>query len=265
MNALTLPTHPRIVHPRTGEPVRAIALHPRTGVPVWPIMGGDGTEDDKNDKNDWSKVFGDKTPEQVKTEYDAAVAKAAAPPAGDDPWSKLFPDLTPDQVKEKLDNSRRWEDRAKDNKDKAGLAEVLLEALGVKPAEAKPEELRQQVTSSQAEAKATKVENAVLRRASVKGGDGPALTDSRTFMEIAGKLDPSADDFATKLDEAVEKFLTDNPRYKLGGTTGATTNGRPAPVKQQGQQSEPKATGGVAAGADLFTNTRTRKTAASAQ
>jgi hypothetical protein len=47
-NPFTLPVHPTLVHPRTGEPLRAVGVLD-SGRVVWPIMGGDGTEDDAND------------------------------------------------------------------------------------------------------------------------------------------------------------------------------------------------------------------------
>lgn len=43
-----LPIHPFLLHPLTGLPLRAIGLRP-DGSPLWPIMGGDGTDDDAND------------------------------------------------------------------------------------------------------------------------------------------------------------------------------------------------------------------------
>lgn len=42
-----LPVHPWLVHPRTGEPLQAVGIV--GGKVIWPIMGGDGTEDDAND------------------------------------------------------------------------------------------------------------------------------------------------------------------------------------------------------------------------
>ncbi len=42
-----LPKHPRLVHPRTGLPLLAVGFSRRG--PIWPIIGGDGSEDDAND------------------------------------------------------------------------------------------------------------------------------------------------------------------------------------------------------------------------
>jgi hypothetical protein len=39
-----LPNHPYLIHPRTGEPLRAI-YRTKSGRLVWPQLGGDGTDD----------------------------------------------------------------------------------------------------------------------------------------------------------------------------------------------------------------------------
>jgi hypothetical protein len=38
-----LPTHPTLLHPRTGQPLRALGVR-RNGQAIWPVIGGDGTE-----------------------------------------------------------------------------------------------------------------------------------------------------------------------------------------------------------------------------
>lgn len=37
-----LPTHPRLLHPLTGRPLRAVGVR-RDGRPIWPVLGGDPT------------------------------------------------------------------------------------------------------------------------------------------------------------------------------------------------------------------------------
>jgi hypothetical protein len=51
-----LPTHPTIRDPRTGEPLRAIGV--TSHGPVWPVMGGDGTDDDGPGDDDGSDSTG---------------------------------------------------------------------------------------------------------------------------------------------------------------------------------------------------------------
>lgn len=40
---VSLPAHPTLRHPRTGEPLRAVGWGRRG--PIWPVLGGDGTND----------------------------------------------------------------------------------------------------------------------------------------------------------------------------------------------------------------------------
>lgn len=53
MNRSTLPTHPHLVHPHTGEPLQAVMLGKRG--PVWPVMGA-AEGDDPPDPADPPKV-----------------------------------------------------------------------------------------------------------------------------------------------------------------------------------------------------------------
>lgn len=43
-----LPTHPTLTHPRTGHPLVALGFR-RNGTPIWPVLGGDGTDDGGGD------------------------------------------------------------------------------------------------------------------------------------------------------------------------------------------------------------------------
>lgn len=45
-----LPTHPTLLHPLTGQPLRAIGVRP-DGAPLWPIMGASEESDDANDED----------------------------------------------------------------------------------------------------------------------------------------------------------------------------------------------------------------------
>jgi hypothetical protein len=50
VNSSTLPIHPHLLHPRTGEPLRAVG-YTRRG-PIWPVLGGNGEDDGGDDGND---------------------------------------------------------------------------------------------------------------------------------------------------------------------------------------------------------------------
>ena len=106
--------------------------------------------------------------------------------------------------------------------------DALAIALGLKTGDEPPdpaklaEELKAEKDRAQAEIsrrdtelKAKTVELAVLQAAQRHGADGPALLDSRTFLNSLAGLDPAAGDFADKLGEAIGKAVEQVPRYKL--------------------------------------------------
>lgn len=101
-----LPTHPTLLHPRTGEPLRAIGLV--GGKVIWPIMGGDGTEDDAND--------------EVVKDDDADTVDD-----GDDSGDKLAPEDDPDSIE-------YWKKRSRQNERDARKAKRERDAaLSSKP------------------------------------------------------------------------------------------------------------------------------------
>ncbi|WND36928.1 hypothetical protein RI578_22740 [Streptomyces sp. BB1-1-1] len=75
--------------------------------------------------------------------------------------------------------------------------------------QATPEELTQQLTTAQDQARQTAVELAVYRTASTAGADPDALLDSRTFAESVAKLDPTD---TTAITAAITAAVQANPR-----------------------------------------------------
>jgi hypothetical protein len=97
---------------------------------------------------------------------------------------------------------------------------------------ATPEELTQQLTTAQAQARQTAVELAVYRTAREAGGDPDALLDSRAFADAVAELDP-----------------TDLDGIKAAVTAAVQANPRLAAPQQQGaQQGGPARTGAEFAG-----------------
>lgn len=97
---------------------------------------------------------------------------------------------------------------------------------------ADPVKLAEQIAAKDTELHSAKVEIAVLKSAARYGGDPVALTDSREFMAKVARLDTTADNFATKVADAIKKAVTDNPRYAAGEPVkrvsgGPIKNGRP--------------------------------------
>lgn len=99
----------------------------------------------------------------------------------------------------------------------------------------KPEELTAQVQAAQAQARESAVQLAVYRTAGKHDGDPDALLDSRTFLTAVADLDPTAGDFATKVDAAIKAAVDTNPKLKASQAgahrsgqdfTGGTGEGR---------------------------------------
>lgn len=239
--SLSLPIHPSRVHPLTGLPLQAIGFRPN-GEPLWPIMGG---APDDPPESDWTKTFGDKTPEQVKAELDAAAQKATTA----DSWANVFKDKTPEEVQA---IARKHEQNAQANKKKADAYDGIVTTLGVAPPAGSDDDkdkdkivdtdaVNRAVEAEKAKTKATAREVAVLRNVP-DGIDGKALADSRTFMDTISALDPDADDFATKLNEAIKTATEGDAgaRFRVG-------RDRPRPAPGQGRESEGK-TGSLESG-----------------
>lgn len=101
------------------------------------------------------------------------------------------------------------------------MARSIGKALGlVKDDETvDPDKLRGEIASAQQEARANKVENAVLKSAGKHNADATRLTDSRAFMSALEALDPAADDFGSQVDDAIKVAISENPAFKVGKPT----------------------------------------------
>lgn len=106
------------------------------------------------------------------------------------------------------------------------LTKGLSQALGIKDDEAKqvtPEQLTQQLTTTQAERDALAVEVAIYRTAPA-GVDAAALLDSRAFTDSLQGVDPKDSE---ALNAKVTAFVDANPRFKQRtGSTGDLYEGR---------------------------------------
>lgn len=88
-----------------------------------------------------------------------------------------------------------------------------------------PAQLQAHIEQATAAHRETAIELAVFKGASRHSADPTALTDSRAFMTKLGKLDPSADDFTKKVNEAIKQAVTDNPKLKAAGQAPASSSG----------------------------------------
>jgi hypothetical protein len=95
--------------------------------------------------------------------------------------------------------------------------DAIAKALGLKgdddPAKA-AQTAAEERDAAKSVAKNLAVENAVLRMANKQGANPESLTDSRAFMRQLEAIDPAADDFAEKVEEAIKTALKANPALK---------------------------------------------------
>ncbi|EPH40342.1 hypothetical protein ABT390_13540 [Streptomyces aurantiacus] len=105
------------------------------------------------------------------------------------------------------------------------LTQDIGKALGLikDDEQATPEQLTQQLTTAQEQARATAVELAVHRTAPSAGANPDALLDSRAFATAAATLDPADTDAVTA---AIKAAVTANPRLAAEAQhTGAPRGG----------------------------------------
>ncbi|MFD7858560.1 hypothetical protein ACFV6B_30410 [Streptomyces microflavus] len=116
--------------------------------------------------------------------------------------------------------ARKHEDRSKSTttelQRQADLLTKLAQKAGIDldDGKADPEKLAQQLTASQDKARQSAVELAVYRAAGKHSADADALLDSRGFLKQVDGLDPDADDFTTKVGDAVKAAVESNPKLK---------------------------------------------------
>lgn len=80
-----------------------------------------------------------------------------------------------------------------------------------------PAKLTEQLTTTQAQARSAALELAIYKAAGAAGANADALTDRRSFMDAVNALDPSTEDFATKVSEAIAAATTADPTLKQAG------------------------------------------------
>jgi hypothetical protein len=97
--------------------------------------------------------------------------------------------------------------------------DAIAKALGLAPSDdpvVAAKTAADERDAARQEAKAVKVENAVLKAARKHEADPEALTDSRSFMAKLAGIDPAADDFAAQVDAAIKAAVSTNPLLKVG-------------------------------------------------
>ncbi len=187
---------------------------------------GDGAGSGDSGAGDGSQGAGD---DAKKGSGDQGTGDGKKGSDGDDsPWTD------PTKAKAEIERLRRENAADRTNaKTKAAddavndLTQKLGKALGlIKDGDkdkVDPAELAKQVEQAQTQAKQTSIELAVYRTASKHQGDPDALLDSRGFLAKLADLDPTAKDFAAKVDTAIKDAVTSNPKLKATQAAGSSS------------------------------------------
>lgn len=147
----------------------------------------------------------------------------ATPPAAEPPVAAADVQSLPDWAQKMIGDLRN---EAAGNRTKAKSAEdernellaSIGKALGVTDDEQPdPAKLAADLEATQADARVARIEAAAVRAAVKAGANPDALLDSRSFLDTAAKLDPTADSFSTDLESAITKALEANPTLKTTG------------------------------------------------
>lgn len=220
-----LPTHPSLLHPLTGLPLRAAGVLP-SGRVVWPIMGGDGTAGDANDSGSDAGDAGDgdqggtddgndSGDEGDGTDEDARIQRAnrqAANYRGQLREQQKANEATKselDGMKAVLDGLRKALDpNAKDDADPAEQVSTLTTQLTT-------------LTDTNAALAASLVVHNLCADPSKGLGANPvALLDSQSFAKTLAGLDPAAEGYDDEVAKAIKDAVAKNAAFKSGQGSG---------------------------------------------
>lgn len=235
-----LPIHPTKRHPLTGQPIRALWVRP-DGRTMWPIMGGapdggDGGASDggagdggqggngageqgagsgSGDGGNGAGQGGEQPP--AKTDEKAAAQKVEDLPD----WAqKLLKDTRDEAAKNRTGKTAAEEQQQKILKAVAQAAGLKIEGDDEQP---DPAKLTEELTKSQQQAREAAVQLAVYKSASKNEGDPDALLDSNAFLASVKDLDPTAADFAGKVETAIKDAVKNNPKLKATQAAGSSS------------------------------------------
>lgn len=97
-----------------------------------------------------------------------------------------------------------------------------------------PEKLTKDLSDLSAKHRGALVELAVLKVAPKAKGNASALLDSRSFLDVVGKLDPTADGFADQVEAAIAQAVRNNPLLGVGTPAGASGGAIPGGTADAG-------------------------------
>lgn len=243
-----LPVHPTAVHPRTGEPLRALGRR-RNGDPIWPIAGGaprddddedrkkkdDDSDDSEDDDDDDSDDDDDDSDDDKDKDDDKSKSKKEEDTNTVEYWKRRSRQNERDAKRNARENARLKKDQKPDPKKKASKGK------GDDDEDDQPdaEELRRQAKE---EAQAEVMRDRVSDKIEAKARKYADPEDAAVMLMRANELDDFLDDDGKidveAINEALEELLEKKPylaasdngkRFKGGGDGGARQSKKARP------------------------------------
>lgn len=195
--------------------------------------GGDGAEGgaqgvDPNDSASGSGSQGE-APAETGTQGAAGETGAGEPQNVDElpGWAqKLVRDARAEAANNRVKAKDGVQQAAQAARDE--VVQSIGKALGLIKDETDnpdPAELTKQIESEREAANSARVELATYRAASKHGADPDALLDSRAFTSAVNKLDPTAEDFASQVDEAIKTAVENNSKLRVAQAAAGRAGG----------------------------------------
>jgi hypothetical protein len=231
----TLPVHPSMRHPLTGEPLAAVGIR-RNGDPIWPVLGA--AEDDAGGDGGDDEGSGDDTDSGDADEDDEGADKLGD--AGKKALDRMKAQLKAERLKRRQAEKDRDDVRNGQTKDDTDADKVRRDA----------------------ESAATNRANERILRAEVKAAAGGKLADPADAVRLLDlsqfELDSDGDVDEDEIAEAIDDLLKKKPYL---AAQGGTKDERKTLKGDRSQGARGKDTAPtVAAGAARYAERHTQKT-----
>lgn len=245
-----LPAHPSLLHPLTGQPLRAIGHRP-DGSLLWPIMGGDGTGPDAN-----ADAAPDGDPDPAGDAPDPEGEPTDEDPDGKDPRVQRANREAARYRTELRATEAKVTELQQQLEQNSGLLTKLAAVFnpeGDGDGEPDAEQVAAQIeslTSTNQQLQASLLVHELATDPTAGLNANPvALLDSRRFTDALAKIDPSADDYRDQVAAAIKDAASKNAAFRAG--QGSSRGGSELdPERRERRTDRPKGLG-AAIGAAL--------------
>lgn len=255
--------HTPFRHPLASHAAGTVLGWRRNGSPIYAIAGGNGEGEGGSGSGSGQGGSGD----GAGAGQGAAGAggqggqQSGQPGSGADPWAgftwdgkvESLPEPIAKVIRDAREDAGKARTTAKQNaanEARQSLAQEIGKALGIvkDDAPADPAELTRTITTQtsrigdlEGTVRQQAVELAIHGAATKHQANPAALLDSRSFLDKVKGLDPTAEDFTTKLDDAIKAAVEGNQQLRAGQAPrrgggdfpgGPGTTGRPTSLGQ---------------------------------